>query len=118
MSLLDSMMDECCILNHIREDDPYGGYTEQWVDGATFDATIIKNTTTEAQIAAKQGIDELFTVVVKKGGLKLYFHDAFKRKSDNQVFRVTSNQTDSEAPEASTVKIAKVTAEKWVPTNA
>lgn len=118
MSLLDSMMEKCCILNRVRTDDKYGSYTEVWTEGATFDATIIKNTTTEAQIAAKQGIDELFTVVVKKGGLMLDFHDAFKRLSDNQIFRVTSNQTDSEAPEASTVKIAKVTAEKWVPTNA
>lgn len=118
MNLIESMMEECRILNHIREDDAYGSYTESWVDGATFQAAVIKNSTTEAQIAAKQGIDELFTVVVKKAEIHLDFHDAFKRLSDNQVFRVTSNQTDSEAPEASTVKIAKVTAEKWVPTNA
>lgn len=113
MSLLDSMMEECKILNHIREDDPFGSYVDTWQEGATFNATIIKNTTTEAQIAAKQGIDELFTVVTKKDFL-LEFHDAFKRVSDGQVFRVTSNGKDSEAPEASTVKITKVTAEKWV----
>lgn len=115
--LLDSMMEDCTILNRIRKDDPFGSYTETWEDGATFKAAIIKNSTTEAQIAEKQGIKELFTVVVEKG-FDLDYHDSFKRDSDGQTFRVTSNITDSEAPEASTVKIAKVTAEKWVPTNA
>ena len=112
MTLIESMMDKCVILNHIRTDDPVGGYVEDWTPGATFDATIIKNTTTDAQIAEKQGISELFTVVVKKS-FSLDFHDVFKRLSDNEIFRVTSRQTDSEAPMASTVQIAKVTAERW-----
>ena len=111
--LLDSMMEKCRIMNHVRLDDDYGGYTDTWTEGASFDATIIKNSTTEAQIAEKQGVAELFTVVVKKG-FTLSFHDVFKRVSDGMIFRVTSNTKDSEAPEASSVKIAKVTAEKWV----
>lgn len=113
MSLLDSMMTPCKILNRIRTDDEYGGYTDAWTEGATFDATIIKNSTTEAQIAEKQGIEELFTVVTKKS-FELDFHDVFRRVSDGQVFRVTSRAIDSEAPSASTVQITKVTAEKWV----
>ena len=111
--LLDSMMEQCRIMNHIRLDDDVGGYSDTWTEGAKFDATIIKNSTTEAQIAEKQGVEELFTVVVKKG-FSLAFHDVFKRVSDGQIFRVTSNVKDSEAPNASSVKIAKVTAEKWV----
>ena len=113
LSLLDSMMEKCIILNHVREDDPYGSVVETWTDGATFDATIIKNSTTEAMIAERQGVSEIFTVVVKKG-ITLEYHDAFRRVSDGQIFRVTSNVTDSAAPDASTVKIAKITAEKWV----
>ena len=117
LSLLDSMMEKCRFLNHYRVDDPYGSYTETWTEGATFYATIIKNSTTEAQIAEKQGIEEMFTVVTKRSFL-LDYHDAFKRVSDGQVFRVTSNAKDSEAPDASTVQISKVTAEKWVIPNA
>lgn len=113
MTLLDSMMDDCVLLNRIRTDDSYGGYTETWQDGATFKATVIKNSTTEAQIAQKQGISELFTVVVHKS-FRLDFHDVFRRVKDGAIFRVTSNQTDSEAPQESTVQIGKVTAEKWV----
>ena len=114
MSLLDSMMEKCQILNRSIVDDPYGSTIETYTDGAIFDATIIKNSTTEAQIAEKQGITELFTVVVRKG-FPLDYHNVFKRLSDGQMFIVTSITKDSEAPEASTVKIAKVTAERWEP---
>ena len=117
MSLLDSMMEKCAILNHIRVDDEYGSSIDTWSEGSRFDATIIKNTTTEAVIAEKEGVTEIFTVVVRKG-FSLDYHDVFKRLSDSQIFRVTGNVKDSEAPEASSVRIAKVTAEKWVLPNA
>lgn len=112
MRLIDQMMDSCVFLNKVRADDDYGGYTETWTDGATFSAAIIKNTTTEAMIAEKSGISEIFTVVTAKG-FPLEYHDVFRRVKDGEVFRITSRNLDSEAPEASTVKIAKVTAERW-----
>lgn len=113
LSLIDSMMEKCRILNKIREDDPYGSETITWQEGTSFDASILKDSTTEAIVAEKQGISEIFTVVVKKG-FSLSYNDYFRRVSDGQVFRVTSNVKDSEAPEKSTVRIAKVTAEKAV----
>ena len=117
LSLISQMMEKCRIVNHVRVDDAYGSYTDTWSDGASFDATIIKNSTLEAVVAEKQGVTEVYTVVTKKGFV-LSYHDVFRRLSDGQIFRVTSNAVDSEAPEASTVKIAKVTAEKWVLPNA
>ena len=111
------MMEKCIFLNHIRTDDAYGSSVETWTEGSEFDAAIIKNSSTEAVIAEKQGVSETFTVVTKSSFL-LEYHDAFKRKADNQIFRVTSNAQDSDAPDASTVKIAKVSAEKWVLPNA
>lgn len=106
-------MEDCRIINHIREDDPYGSSNSDWRDGARFKAAIIKNSTTEATIAEKQGVTEIFTVVHYKS-FGLDYHDVFRRLSDGQIFRVTSNAKDSTAPDESTVKIAKVTAEKWV----
>ena len=113
MSLITSMMEPCTFINRIRTDDPYGGYVEAYSDGATFRAAVIKNSTTEAVVAEKQGITEIFTVVTDKG-FSLDYNDLFRRDSDGQVVRVTSNIKDSEAPDASTVKIGKVTAEKAV----
>ena len=112
MRLIDQMMEKCRILNRSRVDDDYGSYTDTWTEGASFDAAIIKNSTTEAIVAEKQGVSEIFTVVTNKR-FELSYHDAFKRLSDGQIFRVTSNSKDSDAPNASTVPITKVTAEKW-----
>lgn len=112
-NLLTQMMDECRILNHVRTDDSYGGYAEAWTEGASFMCAIAKNTSTEQQIAEKQGISESFTVVVSDS-FSLDYHDVFKRVKDGEVFRVTSKTADSTAHPASTVKIAKVTAERWV----
>ena len=111
MSMIEHMMESCQKMVYERTDDQFGGYSREWTQGDTFDAAIIKNSTTEAMIAEKQGIKEIFTVVTAKGtGLK--FHDVFVRLSDNQMFRVTSDQLDSEAPGMSSVQIGKVTAEK------
>lgn len=112
MSLLTQMMEECKILNHVRTDDPYGGHKESWEDGATFKCAIAKDTTTEQQIAEKQGITESYTVVVNDR-FSLDYHDVFKRVRDGAIFRVTSRTADSTAHPASTVRIAKVTAERW-----
>ena len=113
MSLLTQMMEECRILNHIRTDDDYVGYTDAWTEGATFKAAIAKSGTTEQLVADQKGIDEAFTVVVEDT-FTLDYHDVFKRMRDGAIFRVTSNTTDSTAHPASTVRIAKVTAERWV----
>lgn len=117
MNMIFEIMHRCQILNHSRVDDLFGSTVDSWTEGATFDAAIIKNSTTEATIAEKQGITEIFTVVTRKG-FPLAYHDVFKRLSDNAIFRVTSESTDSEAPVRSTVKIAKVTAERWTLPNA
>ena len=113
MSLLTQMMEDCKILNHVRIDDDFGGYTDTWSEGATFKAAIAKNSSPEQLVAEQQGVSEQFTVVVDRN-FSLDYHDVFKRLSDNSIFRVTSRTTDSTAHPASTVKIAKVTAERWV----
>ena len=112
-NILSQMMDECRILNHVRKDDGFGGYADTWTDGASFMAAIAKSVSPEQQIAEKEGITEAFTVVVDQG-FTLDYHDVFKRLKDNSIFRVTSRTQDSTAHPASTVKIAVVTAERWV----
>lgn len=112
MNLLESMMESCTMLDRVTASDGVFGFSFRWADGATFDATIIKASTTEARLAEKLGVTEVYTVVTAKG-FGLAYHDVFRRNSDGQIFRVTENQRDSEAPEASTVKIGKVSAERW-----
>lgn len=112
MNLLESMMEPCTMLDRVTASDGVLGFTSRWQDGATFNATIIKASTTEARLAEKLGVTEVYTVVTAKG-FGLSYHDVFRRNTDGQIFRVTGNQRDSEAPEASSVKIGKVSAERW-----
>lgn len=113
MSLLTQMMEDCRILNHVRVDDDFGGYSDTWTDGATFRAAIAKNGSPEQLVAEQQGVAEQFIVVVDQD-FTLDYHDVFRRLSDGSIFRVTSRTADSTAHPASTVKIAKITAERWV----
>lgn len=117
MSMICEIMEPCKIMNHVRTDDAYGSWTDTWQEGASFNAAIIKNNTTEATIAAQQGMKEIYTVVTTKA-FPLAYHDVIKRVSDGAIFRTTSESTDSEAPVRSTVKIEKVTAERWELTSA
>ena len=112
-NLLTMMMEDCKILNYVRTDDGMGGWNKAYEPGATFKAAIAKDGSPEMLVAEKQGLSESFTVVVERG-FDLDYHDVFKRVSDNEIFRVTSRTADSEAHPASTVQIAKVTAERWV----
>lgn len=112
MSLLDSMKDSCHMMDKTSIPDGFGSFTTAWVEGASFQATIIKDTSTIARIAEKDGMKETYTVVVDKN-VPLDFHDVFVREKDNQVFRVTSRIIDSVAPDRSTVPIGKVSAERW-----
>lgn len=113
MSLIDSMMEQCVMLDKTSAPDGMGGFIYTWVEGAPFEATIIKQSSPTVIVAEQQGINEQYLVVVRTG-IPLDFHDVFRRVSDGATFRVTGDARDSEAPKASTVQIAKVTAERWV----
>ena len=113
MSLIDTMKTTCTLLDRRTVADGMGGYTQTWVDGAEFQAAVIKDSSMQARIAEKQGVTEVYTVTTDKT-VPLDFHDVFRRESDGAVFRVTSNITDSKTPNVATFQFGQVTAEKWV----
>lgn len=112
MSLLDSMMEQCVMLDKTSVSDGMGGFEYVWTEGATFQATIIKQSSPTVTVAEQQGVSEQYNVITPTGA-KLDFHDVFRRVSDGATFRVTGHIRDTQAPAASTVQIAKVTAERW-----
>lgn len=112
MSLIDTMKVSCTMIDKTTVSDGQGGITTAWVDGAKFDAAIIKDNSMQARTAEKQGVTELYTVTVNKN-VQLDFHDVFRRNEDNAVFRVTSNATDSRTPNAATFQFGQVSAERW-----
>lgn len=114
MSLIDDFKVECTILERRRVPDGEGGWTTSWENGMAFQAAIVLDNSIAARIAGKDGLSNTYNVTVDRN-LPLEFHDAFKRNSDGQTFRVTSNADDRMAPDVSTFDFQTVTAEEWVP---
>lgn len=113
MSLIDTMKTKCTMIDKHTVPDGQGGTISAWVDGAEFDAAIVKDNSIEARVAEKQGVTEVYTVTVNKN-VQLDYHDVFRREEDGAVFRVTSNIDDSKTPKVATFQFGQVTAEKWV----
>lgn len=113
MSLLSENMEECAILNKVTTLDSYGGFKTKWTEGATFSAAIVYNTSLEAKVAEKSGVKDLYTVTTKKN-ITLEYHDVFVRKSDGQIFRVTSDGTDNKTPKSAGLNMRQVSAEEYI----
>ena len=112
MRLVDTFKVPCVLMEKTRVPDGEGGFTTAWVEGARFDAAIILDNSLQARVAQRDGVTNVYTVTTSKNA-GLDFHDVFKRVSDGQVFRVTSNGDDKQAPGASTLDFEQVSAEEW-----
>lgn len=112
MSLLDDALETCVLMDKITEPDGYGGYKSRYVEGASFQAAIVFDTSMEARVADKQGVTSLYTVTTPKA-LTLEYHDVFKRLDDGKIFRVTSDGDDRFTPKSATLDMRQVTAEEY-----
>lgn len=113
MSLIEDWQEKCTILDSKKVPDGEGGWTTGWTDGASFMAAIVLDTSTQAVIAERQGIAKIYRVTTPKNAM-LRFHDVFRRDSDGQVFRVTSDGKDVQTPEQSEITpFSQATAEPW-----
>lgn len=110
--LYQEMYTDCVMLDRSIVPDGEGGYISRFTEGAAFSCAIVRDDSSTALVAQAQGLNNLYTVTVDKG-MPLEFHDVFRRISDGQVFRVTSNADDKQAPARATMQIAQVTAEEW-----
>lgn len=117
MSLLDAM-EESFVMMDKRSNIPdgRGGYTSGYVEGAGFNAVVEITNSLDETVAEQQGVTGVYDVTISRG-IRLQFHDVFKRVSDGKIFRVTSKD-ESETPSTTNLDIRKVRAEEWeLPTN-
>lgn len=112
MSLIDAFKGPCVVMDKVKVSDGEGGFTAAWQEGAEFEAAIVKDTSLEARIAERDGLANAYTVTASANAA-LEFHDVFKRKSDGQVFRVTSNGDDKRTPPVASFQFEQVSAEEW-----
>lgn len=113
MSLLDEAFEEFVFIHKVTSNDGYGGVETQWIDGATFNAAVVLDSSMESKIGQKMGVTEVYTVTTRKS-INLQYHDVFRRKSDNKIFRVTSDGDDKKTPASATLNMRQVSAEEWV----
>lgn len=112
MSLLSEAMEACVILDKSTTADGYGGVNTTWVEGAPFNAALVLDTSLQAKVAEKQGVTGLYTVTTEKS-IVLQYHDVFMRKSDNKIFRVTSDGDDKRTPASAMLNMRQVSAEEF-----
>lgn len=110
--LMNDFVEDCTILEKTRIPDGEGGWRTGWVDGMAFQAAITHDSTIQARIAESEGMSSTYTVTTEKG-MRLDFHDVFRREKDGQVFRVTSDGDDRQTPASSTFQVSQVSAERW-----
>lgn len=113
MSLIDQWQEKCTIIESKKVPDGEGGWTTGWADGAEFMAAVVLDTSTQAVVAERQGMAKIYRVTTPKNAL-LSFHDVFRRESDGQTFRVTSDGKNVQTPPTSDITpFSQVTAEEW-----
>lgn len=111
MSLLDDFARPCVLMEKQRTDDPAGGWTTQWVEGAEFLNYQALDTSMEARIAEKEGVTSLYSALVDKY-VPIEYNDYFKDLELGETFRVTSNPAEKQAPASSSLPLKFFTAER------
>ena len=114
MSLLSEAMEKCTMLDKTTKSDGRGGVIPTWVDGASFDAACVFDSSMQARVAEAAGVKSFYTVTTSKS-VNLQYHDVFRRNSDDKIFRVTSDGDDKKTPASAALNMRQVTAEEFVP---
>ena len=110
--LIECMMVPCVFMEKVQEPDGSGGQNTVWKDGEPLSAAIIRDTSTEAQIAEAAGTVKLYTVTVSRS-VHLKYHAVIKRLSDGETFRITSDNAEKKTPLCTALDIAQSSAEAW-----
>lgn len=111
MSLLTESFEKCTYIDKTTRDDSYGGVITVWVDGASFDAAIVFDTSMEARRAEKEGVKNLYTITTARS-INLMYGDVIRRVSDGKIFKCTSDGTDKKTPLSAGLDMRQVTAEE------
>ena len=112
MSLLEQAYEDYILLDKVRSEDGYGGFTVAWKEGATIKGAIVFNSSIEAKKAEAMGVTSVYTLTTKKD-VVLEYHDVLKRARDNKIFRVTSDGDDSYTPSSAGLNMRQVSCEEW-----
>ena len=108
--LFERMAVQCARLVAKTEPDGEGGFRTAITVGDGFMAAIVHDSSTASRIAEHDGVRNVYTVTT---GEPLRYGDLFRRSSDGQVFRCTSDADDGAAPRCASFGFGQCSAEEW-----
>lgn len=111
MSLVEKAMETSHIMDKTTTIDGYGGVKTTYTVGAEIKVAYSFNSSTEARVAAQQGVNNRFTLLTKRNVI-LRFPDIIKRDRDGKYFRVTSDGDDNKTPPTAGLDLRAVEAEE------
>lgn len=107
--------DETCVLMERKQSpDGIGGSTVIWVEGIEFQAAITQPSNYrqgETRVAEAQTVEPQYTVIISKN-IPIVYQSIFKRISDGEYFRVTSDPHNKETPKRARLQFMQCSAEK------
>lgn len=112
MSLLNNAFEDFVCLAHSKVDDNSGGYTTEWTDGATIQGAMVFENSQETKTGHEMRVASDYSFITRKNVI-LNYHDVLRRKSDNKIFRITSDGDDLATPSTATLDMRLVSAEEW-----
>lgn len=107
--LYERMAVPCARLVEKTEPDGEGGFRTALTVGDGFVAAIVRDSSTASRIAEHDGVRNVYTVTTDE---PLRYGDLFKRASDGQVFRCTSDADDGAAPRCASFGFGQCSAEE------
>lgn len=110
MTLIDSFKVPCTLMERVRVSDGEGGWITQWAEGPNFDAAIVLDSSMNARRGEAEGVTGLYTVTTDRN-TEMVYHDAFRRDTDGQVFRVT--KVNDPTPDVASFQFNQYQAEEW-----
>ena len=114
MSLYESAMEKCIMMDKVTSTDDRGSIITTWRDGAEFDAAISYQGSALMKIAEALGEKSTYRVTTFKN-IYLPPLSVFRRVGDNSILRVTKESKDNITPSSAGLNMRVVEAEDYIP---
>lgn len=106
---LEDFFEDVCFMRYELVPDGLGDTIGQYIDGEHFQAGIVQVSSTQAEIAYRNGTKTIYHITTKKPGIKLKVGDVVRRSRDNRMYRVTG--AADETPDVAQTQFRVVNAE-------
>lgn len=113
--LLNEFKERFSIYHRVTRDDDYGGYTSEWIRGASFDGILTEDVSITSAIAGIDTNKNMFGLKVEKD-VPLEFHSVIRKESDKRFFRITSGEV-LKSPKMSRLNMKILSCEAYEPTD-